>query len=233
VDIICDLAQRLAPEDELLCSGHERCLDWVLEPTGLTIKTLARYPAGTTLQHIQYPPYRKYEKSGFRTLSRKMEFTSTRLEDAGLNALPTYEEPKYSPISTPDMAEAYPLILTTGARLPMYIHSRTYRLPWMRMLRLGPSVDINPKDAEERNITAGDWVVLSTPRASVEVRANLTEVVPPGVVNAYHGQTDVEINRLIDPDYRDPISGFPGFKSLLCQIEKVARVNAPRGREEF
>lgn len=89
------------------------------------------------------------------------------------------------------------------------------------MLRPGPSVDINPIDADLRHIVSGDWVILFTPRASVRVRANLTEVVPPGVINAYHGQTDVEINHLIDPDYRDPISGFPGFKSLLCQIEKV------------
>jgi len=25
---------------------------------------------------------------------------------------------------------------------------------------------------------------------------------------------------VIDPDYRDPISGFPGFKSLLCEVQK-------------
>jgi hypothetical protein len=65
------------------------------------------------------------------------------------------------------------------------------------------------------------------------MRANLTEVVPPGVVNAYHGQADVEINHLMDPDYRDPISGFPGFKSLLCQIEKVSAARAGKGKEEF
>jgi anaerobic selenocysteine-containing dehydrogenase len=233
VEIICDLARRIAPEDELLCSGHESCLDWILEPTGLTIKELANYPAGMSLENIQYPPYRKYEKNGLKTLSGKMEFTSTRLEKAGLDALPTYEEPKCSPVSTPEMAKAYPLILTTGARLPMYVHSRTYRLPWTRMLRPGPSVDIHPVDAEVRHIGPGDWVLLSTPRASMKMRANLTEVVPPGVINAYHGQADVEINHLIDPDYRDPISGFPGFKSLLCQIEKVSAARAGKRKEEI
>jgi hypothetical protein len=37
----------------------------------------------------------------------------------------------------------------------------------------------------------------------------------------------------MDPDYRDPVSGFPGFKSLLCQIEKVPAARAGKGKEEF
>ena len=31
------------------------------------------------------------------------------------------------------------------------------------------------------------------------------------------------VNLLIEPDYRDPISGFPGFKSLLCEIKKAGQ----------
>jgi hypothetical protein len=54
----------------------------------------------------------------------------------------------------------------------------------------------------------------------VRVRANLTETVMPGVVNIYHGRPEADVNTLIDPDYRDPISGFPGFKSLLCEVQK-------------
>jgi hypothetical protein len=53
------------------------------------------------------------------------------------------------------------------------------------------------------------------------VKANLTEIVPPGVVSMYHAFPTADVNLLIDPDYRDPISGFPGFKALLCEVEKV------------
>jgi anaerobic selenocysteine-containing dehydrogenase len=74
-----------------------------------------------------------------------------------------------------------------------------------------------------RGILQGDWVTLSTPRHSVELKANLTEIVPPGVANVYHGYVQPEVNRLIDPDYLDPISGYPGFKSLICQIKKLAK----------
>jgi anaerobic selenocysteine-containing dehydrogenase len=82
-------------------------------------------------------------------------------------------------------------------------------------------VDINPVDAEERGISPGDWVALSTSRASIRVRANLTEIVPPGTINIYHGYPGADVNQLIEPDYVDPISGYPGFKSLLCEVRKT------------
>ena len=64
-------------------------------------------------------------------------------------------------------------------------------------------------------------VSLSSPRASVQVKANLTEYVPVGVVNMYHAYPEANVNLLIEPDYCDPISGFPGFKALLCEVKKV------------
>ncbi|MBS1213126.1 MAG: molybdopterin dinucleotide binding domain, partial [Proteobacteria bacterium] len=57
--------------------------------------------------------------------------------------------------------------------------------------------------------------------SSIKVMANLTEIVPPGVVSMYHAFPTADVNLLIDPDYRDSISGFPGFKALLCEVEKV------------
>jgi anaerobic selenocysteine-containing dehydrogenase len=70
-------------------------------------------------------------------------------------------------------------------------------------------------------LRAGGWVHLSTPRGFLKVRANLTEMVPPGVVSIYHAWPEADVNRLIEPDYLDPISGYPGFKSLLCEVKKI------------
>jgi anaerobic selenocysteine-containing dehydrogenase len=200
--------------------GYEASLDWVLEPSKLTLAELKKHPGGMLPKNAKMPPYRKYEKNSFPTPSGKMEFSSTILKEAGLDPLPTYREPALSPRSTPEVAEQFPLILTTGARLPMYQHSRTFRLGWTRGLRQDASLDMNPLDAEARGIKAGVWVSLSTPRGSVKAHANLTEIVPPGVVNIYHAWPEVDVNTLFDPDYLDPISGFPGFKSLLCEVKK-------------
>ncbi len=220
-EIIFELARRMLPDDGLMQKGYEHSVDWILKPSGLTVAKLKEHPAGLHLKGFRMPPFRKYEKTGFPTPSGKMEFTSTILKEAGHDPLPRYREPKLSPRSTPEVAERFPLILTTGARLPMYVHSRTFRLGWTRGLRKDPSADINPADGASRSISDGDWISLSTPRGSLRVRAHLTEVVGPGVVNFYHAWPEADANLLVPPDYLDPLSAYPGFKSLLCQVEKV------------
>ena len=195
----------------------------MLEPTGLTVEQLKQYPAGYPVKDVVMPPYEKYKANGFSTPSGKMEFTSTILKEAGLDPLPRFQEPGLSPHSATEAARNFPLILTTGARLPMFVHSRTFRLAWTRGLRPDPMVDINPQDAEDRDIAPGDPVELSTHRAFIRVKANLTEIVPPGVVNMYHAYPDADVNQLIDPDYLDPISGYPGFKSLVCEVKKIPK----------
>jgi anaerobic selenocysteine-containing dehydrogenase len=220
-DIIFDLGRRIAPDDELMQKGYEASIDWVLEPSKLTVAELKKHPAGMVPKNAKMPPHRKYAKNGFPTPSGKMEFSSTILKEAGLDPLPTYREPILGFRSTPEVAKKFPLILTTGARLPMYQHSRTFRLGWTQSLRPDASVDMHPKDASSRGISNGDWVSLSTPRGSLKVRANLTEIVQPGVANIYHAWPDADVNLLIEPDYLDPISGFPGFKSLLCEVTKI------------
>jgi anaerobic selenocysteine-containing dehydrogenase len=220
-DIVFELAKRIAPDDKQMQEGYEANIDWILKPTGLTIDKLRKHPAGYRVPGIKKPPYRKYAKAGFPTPSGKMEYTSSIMAEAGFDALPTYKEPELSPVSTPKLAQKFPFILTTGARLPQYIHSRTFRLPWIKSLRPDPMLDINPKDAAAKNIAQGDPVELSTPRNAIKVKANLTEVVPVGVISIYHGYRTPEINTLFEPDYLDPVSGFPGFKSLLCQVKKL------------
>ena len=221
-DIIQGMAESLKIDDPLLLKGLEAWIEWMLEPTGIKMSELKKN-AGKYLFKGKGPiPYEKYKKGGFPTPSGKMEFTSTILKEAGQDPLPTFKEPKLSPVSTPQVAKSFPLILTTGARLPMFIHSQTFRLPWTKNLRKDhPMADLNPQDAEKRGISAGDEIMLLTQRSSIKVKANLTEIVPPGVVSMYHAYPTADVNLLIDPDYRDPISGFPGFKSLLCEVKKM------------
>jgi hypothetical protein len=41
------------------------------------------------------------------------------------------------------------------------------------------------------------------------------------VVSVYHGFPSGDANELVEPDYRDPISGYPGYKSLLCEVSRI------------
>lgn len=217
--IIYELAKRIAPEDKLMAQGYKANLNWILAPAGINLVELKKHPNGLRLQPPPIPP-EKYKLNGFNTPSGKMEFTSELLREIGHEALPIYHEPKYSPHATPSIAKDFPLVLGTGSRVPMYNHSRTFRCGWGRALQPEPLLFISPTDAITRCIKNGDAVLIKTPRSQVEAVAEVTERMVHGAVNIYHGWPTIEVNWLIDPDYQDPISGFPGFKSLLCEVVK-------------
>ncbi len=44
------------------------------------------------------------------------------------------------------------------------------------------------------------------------------------IVNIYHGSKSGDVNELIDRNYLDPISGFPGYKSYFCRVERKAQL---------
>jgi len=82
-----------------------------------------------------------------------------------------------------------------------------------------PLVEINPADAEPRGIRSGDTVIVSSPRGSVKLKADVTDAILPGVIQAmHHWPGEANVNILVDDRYLDPISGFGAFKSQLCQV---------------
>ncbi len=80
---------------------------------------------------------------------------------------------------------------------------------------------MNPGDAARLGIKQGDKFRIATPKDGIEVKANLTQMVQPGVVHMYHGHAAADVNKLLAADYLDPLSGFPGYKSMLCKVERV------------
>jgi len=155
-----------------------------------------------------------------------LEFKSRVLEKydgrQGFEALPVYHPPALSQEATPEIAKEYPFILNTGSRLPMFIHTRMFRSTWTASLRpFHPAADINPDDAAKLGIKQDDTIRVATPEGSITVKANLTQMVQPGVVHVFHGHPEADVNVLFSGDYLDPLSGYPGFKSALCKIEKA------------
>jgi anaerobic selenocysteine-containing dehydrogenase len=56
----------------------------------------------------------------------------------------------------------------------------------------------------------------------VQFFADVTDIMKPGVAHCFHGWNEANVNELTDDQHLDPISGFPPFKSLLCEVRKVA-----------
>jgi anaerobic selenocysteine-containing dehydrogenase len=41
------------------------------------------------------------------------------------------------------------------------------------------------------------------------------------VLSLQHGWDEANANILTDDGHRDPISGYPAFKTILCQVRKI------------
>jgi formate dehydrogenase major subunit len=83
-----------------------------------------------------------------------------------------------------DAVKKYPLILTSG-RLVEYEGGgdETRSNPWLAELQQEMFVEINPKDANDRNIKADEYVWVESPtQARLKVKAQVTERVASGTV---------------------------------------------------
>jgi anaerobic selenocysteine-containing dehydrogenase len=165
-----------------------------------------------------------------------VELFSTVFETVGLDPLPYYEEPPESPVSTPDIAKEYPLILTTGARVYPFFQSEHRQVPILRQLNPDPIVEIHPETAKGLGIKDGDWIYVENRYGRCRLKAKLTCGINPKVVHAQHGWWFPEkpvseptlfgvwesnINLLIPSGWTGRSGfGYP-FKSMLCRIRKA------------
>ncbi|HET9717926.1 MAG TPA: molybdopterin-dependent oxidoreductase [Pseudolabrys sp.] len=175
--------------------------------------------------------YRKYEKAGFKTPTGKIELYSTRLEKLGYAPLPNYEEPPESPISAPETAAVYPLVLTTGGRISFYFNSEHRQLARLRKAQRDPVAEIHPETASRFGIVNGQWMWVETRRGRMRQKAKLTTGIDPRVVNVQHGWWypeqpgpeygvwDSNANLLTNnqPPY-DPAMGTYQLRALLCRV---------------
>ncbi|MDZ7696934.1 MAG: molybdopterin-dependent oxidoreductase [Deltaproteobacteria bacterium] len=225
-EMLNDLAHRVG-QGEHWWDDFEQALDWILEPMNLTWREFKNmdYIRGEVT-------YRKYQKRGFSTPTRKFELYSTLLEQWGYDPLPRYHEPPESPYRTPELYARYPYILITGARSPGFFHTENRQVPWLRELHPDPVVEIHPDTAEKEGIRDGDWVVIESLRGRVRQRARLFSGMDPRIVSAQHawwfpekkdpahGWDESNINILTDNAYTacDPAMGATHVRTLLCRI---------------
>jgi len=123
------------------------------------------------------------------------------------------------PAETPD--EDYPLILTTG-RAGAHYHTgtRTRRSWGLNMLHPEDALEINPADAENLGIRAGDKIRVSSRRGNLITKANVTTTVPSGTTFITFHFTETPGNILTNSAL-DPISKTPEYKVCAVKVEKV------------
>ncbi len=185
--------------------------------------------------------WKKYEKNGFDTPTGKIELFSTRLQDAGYDPLPYFEEPPESPYSTPKVAEEFPYILITGARIPTFFQSEFRQLPKLRKGRKEPECELHPETAKSLGLKEGEWVSIETMRGKCRQKVKLFSGIDPRVVhaqhgwwfpeddtNADHGIWDSNANTLtsIEAPYCSAMGTYQ-LRALLCKVVKLELSEEP------
>ncbi|MCF6158751.1 MAG: aminotransferase class V-fold PLP-dependent enzyme [wastewater metagenome] len=235
--IMAELARRLG-YGHLYPQSEEELLRHVLKGSGFTLEEV-RAQGGIVQVPTAISQYRKWEKGllrtdrrpGFHTPTGKFEIASIILEEHGYDPLPIYTEPQEGPLSSPEFLQEFPLIFNSGSRVTTDFRSQHHGIPGLYKERPEPTVTINTRDAEERDIKDGNQVFVQTARGHVIMRAVVTDDIMKGTVDANMGGggpvgprawRECNINELTDHTRYDPISGFPVYKALLCNVTKVS-----------
>ncbi len=234
--IMAELAKRLG-YGHLYPQTEEELFRHVLKGSGFSLEDV-KAAGGTVRVSASMMQYKKWEKGllrpdgnpGFDTPSGKFEIASTILEEHGYDALPIYTEPKESPVSRPELHNEFPLVFNSGSRVTTDFRSQHHGIPALYKERPEPTVSINTGDAQSRGIKDGDLVHVRTMRGQVIMRAFVTDDIVAGTVDANMGGggpvgpkawQECNINELTDLQRYDPVSGFPVYKALLCDVARV------------
>lgn len=232
-EILRGIGLRLGQEEHWPRENLEQVFDHMLAPIG---KTHAEF-MGAGGQQAPERRYRKYEQMGFGTPTGKAELYCTTLEDLGYDPLPAHEEPRENPVSDPELAKEYPLMLSSGGRVDVYFASEHRQIDSIRRRHPDPLVQIHPDTAAGLGVMEGDWVRIESPRGAIRMKATLFDGIESGMVHCehgwwfpempgaepwLHGVWESNVNVLIDddPDICDPRSGGWPLKHQLCRVRK-------------
>lgn len=143
--------------------------------------------------------------------------------DAKLNSLPHYELPLEATDDNP-LREKYPITMWSH-RDKFKVHSTFAVNPILNEIEPEPTVEINPLDAKERNISDGDTVRIFNDRGEVVMKAYLDPSMRPGCVWTEHVWLQEQyisghLMELSNHATRDVWIGNQPFDTLV-QIEKL------------
>ncbi len=236
-DLWRGLGIRLGQEEHWPWKTVEELLSHRLEPMGCTFKEFITQKGGYDSLRGEY---KKYEQVGFATPTGKAELYSTILERLGYDPLPIYYEPPESPVSNPELAKDYPLILITGGRHQPFYHSEHRQIDSLRKQHPEPIMQLHPKTALELGISDGDWVWIETPRGRIRQKCHYFKGIDPRVAHAQHGwwfpelpgeepwlhgvwESNINVVTDDEPDHCNKISGSWPLRAELCRVYRAKK----------
>ncbi|MFW6072353.1 MAG: formate dehydrogenase subunit alpha [Thermoplasmatota archaeon] len=204
--IACEIAEKMGYNEYFDYDSPSEILDEIgsVFPSyaGINYKRLEETPGG-----IQWPCPEK-DHPGTETF-----YTNGFNTPDGLGHLQVvrYKQPSES------SDDEYKYNLTTGRNIFHYhTGSMSRRTPKLDEEVPEAYVQINKSDAENEGVKNGDTVTLESRRGSIDVKANVTDDVPRGLLFVPFHFAEACANILTNPTL-DPDSGMPEYK--ICSVK--------------
>lgn len=216
IEIVYELAKRLGFEEKFWKTPEE-LYDYLLSTTGLTYRECLK-------KRRLYAPlqYEEYKNKGFKTPSGKIEIYSSVLEEKGCDPIPQYTPPFQSIQDTPEIAEKYPLIMTTGRHENAYRISENRQNPYLRELAPKPWLEINAFTAKSLSILDGQKVLIESETGSAYAYARYTEGIREDVVMSISGWWDeYNVNKTVPWCGYSQGIGSVACRGYLCRVSPV------------
>ncbi len=213
--IFLDIAKRLGKEKYFPYKTSREIFDELREASrggnadyyGITYEKIDKqmgvfWPC-PTLEHPGTP--RLFEGGHFFHKDKKARFMLTPYRDSG------------DPVDN-----EYPIYLTTGRVVSQYLSgTQTRRIGALVDMYPEPRLEVHPRLANQHGIADGDWVAVTTRRATATFKAMVVKTIRPDTVFVpYHWPGDKSINRLTHRTI-DPRSKIPEYKVSACRIKKT------------
>jgi anaerobic selenocysteine-containing dehydrogenase len=202
-DVMRLLATAMGYDEPWLHESAEQVIHGIIEATRASSERARSLLEGVTFERLQaegtvplhFAPGNDvpFADGVFPTPSGKIELYCEAMREHGLDPLPEYVEPALFEELRPSRngqgkrkPEEQPLILLSSAS--HHFVSSSFANQASLIAKEGkPFIEINPADAAERGVVEGDMVVVGNQRGSCELRAVVTDDVPPGVAVAPKG----------------------------------------------
>jgi anaerobic selenocysteine-containing dehydrogenase len=164
----------------------------------------------------------------FATRSGKVEFYSSALEAAGMDALPTFHPPDESRRGSE--AHTFPLEFLPR-KADNFMNSTFANLPGHQKMETPGLAFMHANDASARQIGEADWVEIYNARGKMKLRARLDGSVPEGVVAASLNWNKLSagannVNALTSERLTD-LGGGATFYSTLVEVRRLAATQNP------
>jgi anaerobic selenocysteine-containing dehydrogenase len=220
IKILNELGKVLTPK-KYWYDEYNELLDSLLAPAGMDFSLFVERGLlrGTDR-------FKKYEKSGFKTSSSKVELSLSQSSKLMVSTLPDfngYPEPEDGD---------YPLVLTS-AKSRHHLHSSYRWLEKLRKHRPHPRTLIHPQTAAEYGIGEGDDVTIETGQGQITQVAHLSDRIHPKVIYADYGwwfpEDKIEalfgwdrsnFNMLTTTEQLGRQFGTPNLKGINCRIRR-------------